>query len=141
MVSTIRWKVLGSGLSKRTQVSTFLFARIVVLIKWRTWAALDSGKVRFAMVHIYGEGLGVKGMAKKVVEGVDQHCCLRSVSAAACGMFATRKHQGAEYFRVGIARAKGGPMSGSGMVRAVAIAFCIFWAVSLALGWYPPSQG
>jgi hypothetical protein len=85
--------------------------------------AFDSGNVRLAIVHMYEDGLGVKGIAKKVAEGVDQHCCLRRVSAAVSGILATRKHHGAEYFLVGRARARGGLTSGSGIDKALAIVF------------------
>jgi hypothetical protein len=71
-------------------------------------------------------------MAKKVIEGVDQHCFLRRDSAAVNSIFATRKHHGAENFRAGEVNARGGPTLGSGIKRALAIAFWIFWAVSLA---------
>jgi hypothetical protein len=90
MVSTTCWKKPGSGLLRITHASAFLLARTVVLIRWRTWTALDSGKVRLATVQMYEDGLGTNGMAKKVTEGVDQHCCLRRALAVAIGILATR---------------------------------------------------
>jgi hypothetical protein len=57
----------GSGLSNATHASAYLLLRMVVLTSWRTALALVSGKVRLAIMQMYGDGSGANGIAKKVM--------------------------------------------------------------------------
>ena len=114
---------------------------IVFPTRWHTSLAFCSGKVRFSIVHTYGDTGGLKGMAKNVTTGLGQTCLLMRCVAACSDRFATRKHHGAAYRPFGVAAARGAPTAGSGMFIRVEMAVLSFWTISPASGWYPASQG
>jgi hypothetical protein len=95
MESVIRSRALGRGSQMCMKARARSLLWIVDLIRAATSSASTSWKIRFSIEHKCRGTGGVKGIAKKVMLGVDQCCCRISLSAASEGILVTRKHQGA----------------------------------------------